>query len=75
MELNINKHKCKLPDGIIIKPDGVNELDPCLLETKQILSNCLVIVSRCKNCGSVSVSWKRTEQTEEIPEEEWDLFI
>jgi len=75
LELNINNHKCKLPDGIIIQPDGVNELDPCLLETKQIFSNCVVIVSRCKNCGSVSVSWKRTEQTEEIPEEEWDLFI
>lgn len=24
--------KCQFSDGIIIKPDGINELDPCIYE-------------------------------------------
>lgn len=64
--------KCKYPDGIMIKPDGVNELDPCLYETDRILTNCTVIISKCTKCGNIDVSWKRTDDTLEI--EDSDLF-
>ena len=32
-------HKCQWPDGITIKPDGVNELDPCQYKTAEIHKN------------------------------------
>ena len=67
--------KCVFPDGLSIKPNGINELDPCLYETEQILTNCIVEISKCKKCGNISVSWKRTTETEEVPQEEWNLFI
>ena len=40
--------KCSFPDGIVIKPDGVNELDPCVYEEVERYRNCTVIVSRCQ---------------------------
>ena len=67
--------KCQFPNGLIIKPDGENELDPCLYETKQVFTNCIVEILECKNCGNISVSWRKTGDTEEIPESDWNMIL
>ena len=56
--------KCKWPDWMSIKPDGVNELDPCLYETIEVFHNVTVEVCRCKKCGHVEFSWYRQDNTE-----------
>lgn len=53
--------KCSWPKGITIKPDGINELDPCLYEDVEIHTNCTVIVSKCKKCGAYDISWVKNE--------------
>ena len=58
--------KCEHPGGIIIKPDGVNELDPCIYEDVEIYKNVTVIASRCIYCGHIEISWVRQEDTEVI---------
>ncbi len=58
--------KCCWPEGMVIKPDGVNELDPCVYEDIEMYTNVTVIVSRCKNCGNIDIRWIRQEDTEEI---------
>ena len=58
------KNKCSWPDGMIIKPDGVNELDPCIYETIEIHHNVTVEVNRCIHCGHVELSWYRQDNTE-----------
>lgn len=58
--------KCEHPGGIIIKPDGVNELDPCVYEDIEKYKNVTVIVSRCIYCGHMEISWVRQEDTEVI---------
>ena len=57
--------KCSFND-ITIKPDGINELDPCIYEDIEMYTNVTVIVSRCKNCGQIELSWLRQDNTEEI---------
>ena len=57
---------CKHAGGIIIKPDGVNELDPCVYEDIEKYKNVTVIVSRCIYCGHIEISWVRQEDTEVI---------
>lgn len=58
--------KCEHHGGIIIKPDGVNELDPCVYEDIEKYKNVTVIVSRCIYCGHIEISWVRQEDTEVI---------
>lgn len=58
--------KCQHPGGVIVKPDGVNELDPCIYEEIERYRNVMVSVMRCKVCGHVEVSWTRQEDTEEV---------
>ena len=55
--------ECSFGKGITIKPDGVNELDPCLYEEIETYRNVTVIVSRCVRCGKVDISWVRQEDT------------
>ena len=57
-----NTNKCK-HDGVVIKPDGVHPLDPCIYKEVQVLHNVTVIISECKNCGDISISWKRQDNT------------
>lgn len=59
-------NKCEFPEGMNIKPDGVNELDPCIYETIGIYTNCVVEINKCKKCGHIEISWRRTENTEEL---------
>mgnify|MGYP003450816935 CR=1 FL=1 len=57
-------NKCCWPDGMIVKPDGIHELDPCIYEVVEVHHNVTVEVFRCKNCGHVELSWYRQENTE-----------
>ena len=58
--------KCKFPDGVSIKLDGKNELDPCTYEEIERYENVTVIISRCTKCGHIDISWKRQENTTKI---------
>ena len=58
--------KCCWPEGMIVKPDGINELDPCIYEDIEMYINVTVIVSRCKNCEHIDIRWMRQEDTEEV---------
>lgn len=58
--------KCSFPDGVIIKPDGIHELDPCIYEEVERYANVTVSIRRCKNCGHIDIAWYRQEDTEEI---------
>ena len=64
--------KCSFPDGVVIKPDGINELDPCIYQTEQVFTNVTVEISKCKKCGHVNISWYKNPDTVEISPEEWD---
>ena len=59
-------HKCTLPEGVVIKPDGVNELDPCIYEEIEKYANVTVSIRRCKNCGNIDIAWYRQDDTEEL---------
>ncbi len=58
--------KCKYPEGITIKPDGIHDLDPCVYEDIEKYANVTVVVSRCKKCGHVEISWMRQDDTVEL---------
>lgn len=58
--------KCCFPTGVIVKLDGVNELDPCVYEEVECYKNVTVHVMRCLRCGHVEISWERQENTEEV---------
>lgn len=64
------RSRCRFPNGMVIRPDGVNRLDPCTYKTKEIHTNVTVIVSQCERCGHIDISWKRQEDTEDIIYEE-----
>lgn len=66
------KKKCCFPEGITIKPDGENELDPCVYVTKKILKNVTVVILECENCGHTEIEWIQQPETEELTEEEFD---
>lgn len=53
--------KCSFGEGITIKPDGVNELDPCFYEVAEVHENVTVEVLRCKRCGHIEISWYRPD--------------
>lgn len=63
-----NCEKCKMPDGLVIKPDGINELDPCVYEPIEEYGNVTVTISRCVNCGHIDISWQRQEDTIDLTE-------
>lgn len=59
-------NKCKGPDGVVFKPDGEHELDPCIYEDIEMYTNVTVVISRCINCGHIEISWMKQEDTEQI---------
>lgn len=59
-------NKCSFPDGISVKLDGVNELDPCVYEIIEVHKNVTVTISKCMKCGHIDVSWERQDNTETI---------
>lgn len=58
--------KCKFPDGIVIKPDGIHELDPCEYQEVERYANVTISIRRCKKCGNIDIAWFRQEDTEEL---------
>ena len=58
--------KCKFPEGVVIKPDGVHELEACLYQEVERYANVTVSIRKCKHCGDVSIVWFRQEDTEEL---------
>ena len=58
--------KCKFPDGVVVKLDGVHETKPHAYRLKQKLKNVTVEILECSECGDVSIGWYRQEDTEEI---------
>ena len=62
-------YRCRFPDGLTIKPDGQNELDPCFYDVVEEYRNVTVRVLRCRNCGRIELEWERQDNTEEITEE------
>lgn len=58
-------NKCSF-DGVSIRPDGIHELDPCVYEDIEKYANVTVVISRCKKCGNIEMSWIRQENTEEL---------
>lgn len=58
--------KCKFPEGIVIKPDGVHELDPCEYQEVERYANVTISIRRCKKCGNIDIAWFRQEDTEEL---------
>ena len=65
------QHKCTFGDQnaeITIKPDGVNELDPCLYQEIEAHKNVTVHILRCVRCGHIEVEWERQDNTINITE-------
>lgn len=58
--------KCSFGEGITVKPDGMNELDPCIYEDIEVHTNVTVVVKRCINCGHIEFEWHRQENTEDF---------
>lgn len=58
--------KCKFPEGIVIKPDGIHELDPCEYQEVERYANVTVSIRRCKKCGNIDIAWFRQEDTEKL---------
>lgn len=56
---------CKHPGGARVIIAG-HELSPCVMQDTEIYKNVTVIISKCKRCGAVEVSWRRQEDTEEV---------
>ena len=57
---------CSFGDGIVIKPDGIHELDPCEYEEIEAYANVTVHISRCRKCGKIDISWEKQDDTEKI---------
>ncbi|MBR4656556.1 MAG: hypothetical protein IKO68_08335 [Oscillospiraceae bacterium] len=53
--------KCQMPEGLTVRPDGVNELDPCLYEEIETIHNCTVHVLKRKRCGHIEIECERGE--------------
>lgn len=62
-------NKCSFPDGVVIKPDGIHELEPCVYEEIERYANVTISIRRCKTCGHIDIAWYRQEDTEELETE------
>lgn len=61
--------RCHFPNGMTIKPDGTNPLDPCIYKTVEKFQNVTVEVMRCVKCGHIEIVWHRQEDTERVTED------
>lgn len=62
--------KCHFTNGIIIKPDGENELDACFYKEEMVIPNCTVHILKCKRCGHIE--YEIVKQSEWVDEEDFD---
>lgn len=56
--------KCSWGDGLVIKPDGEHELDPCIYRDVELYHNVTIIVSKCVKCGNTIFTWMKQDDTE-----------
>lgn len=59
-------HKCSFNDNVAVKPNGINELDPCLYQEIERYANVTISISRCVKCGHIDISWYRQDDTEQL---------
>lgn len=59
-------NKCEHPNGVVFKPDGVHELDPCIYREVERYANVTVSILKCEKCGNINIMWFRQEDTEEL---------
>ena len=52
--------ECKYPEGFVIRPDGIHDLDPCIFEEDEVWKNVVVQILKCKRCGKISIGWYKT---------------
>ena len=64
--------RCSHGEGITVKPDGVNELDPCRYREVQVLKNVTIHVLECVYCGHIELEFERQENTEDITDGDLD---
>ena len=58
--------KCSFGDGVVIKPDGMNELDPCVYQEIERYANVTISVLKCKQCGHIELCWYKQDDTVEL---------
>lgn len=63
--------KCSFGEGVVIKPDGINELDPCIYQDIEKYKNVTVTVSKCMYCGEIHISWEMQPDTQELDVEDF----
>ena len=61
----VKRKKCRWPEGLTIKPDGIHPLSAHVMAAKEIHRNVTVEVGQCVKCGHVELSWYRQEDTED----------
>lgn len=61
--------KCKFPEGLEIRPDGIHALDPCTYEEVGSYANVTIEILKCKHCGHVEIAWKRQPNTIQLEKE------
>lgn len=59
-------NRCSFGEGISIKPDGINELDPCVYKEIEKYANVTITISKCVKCGRINIEWEKQDDTEEI---------
>lgn len=64
--------RCQWPDGMEIRPDGVNPLDPCSYDVIEEHRGVTARVLRCRRCGHQEIEWEPTDRwipvSERLPE-------
>lgn len=50
---------CSFGEGVSVKPNGIDQLDPCFYKVIEVHKNVTVEVLRCKRCGRIELSWYR----------------
>lgn len=65
------RKKCSF-GNVVIKPDGIHELDPHIYQEIERYGNVTVHVNKCKKCGHIDISWSKQEDTVQMDLEEED---
>ena len=64
------QNKCTFGDGVTVSLDGIHEVDPCSFVLEETLRNVTIEILRCRNCGRISIAWKRQDNTEVVDDSE-----
>lgn len=62
----MDKEKCKWPDWLDIRPDGVHSLDPCVYATVETYKNVDVDLDKCQICGHQELSWRKPDMRDRL---------